>query len=134
MMCLTTLSVVDNIIYNTPNAILVLNENLDIQQINSSAKTMFHVKRSAEVVGNQVVQIMDPRIFMDVLTEDQNIYNRRMFLDDSKKFVEITVIHDKMYHLIIGIIRDITEEAEEKRKKDVNSRSNRCCIIFRLWK
>jgi len=114
----------DNIIYNTPNAILVLNENLEIQQINSSAKTLFHVKRSAEVVGNQVVSVMDPRIFMDVLSEDKNIYNRRMFLDDSKKFVEITVVHDKMYHLMIGIIRDITEEAEEKRKKEEVSRQS----------
>ncbi|MBP3284417.1 MAG: PAS domain-containing protein [Clostridia bacterium] len=114
----------DNIIYNTPNAILVLNENLEIQQINSSAKTMFHVKRSSDVVGTQVVSVMDPRIFMDVLSEDQNIYNRRMFLDDAKKFVEITVVHDKTYHLIIGIIRDVTEEAEEKRKKEEVSRQS----------
>lgn len=114
----------DNIIYNTPNAILVLNENLEIQQINSAAKTLFNVKRSAEVVGNQVVSVMDPRIFMDVLGEDKNIYNRRMFLDDSKRFVEITVVHDKMYRLMIGIIRDITEEAEEKRKKEEISRQS----------
>lgn len=50
----------DTIIKNTPNAILVVNEAMEVQQINAAACKLFNVSDPRNVLGDQVVHIMDP--------------------------------------------------------------------------
>ncbi|MEG1943082.1 MAG: [Fe-Fe] hydrogenase large subunit C-terminal domain-containing protein, partial [Angelakisella sp.] len=56
----------DNIINNTPNGIIVLNDELEVQQINRAAKKLLNVRSALDVLGEQVIRILDPKVFMDV--------------------------------------------------------------------
>lgn len=99
----------DTIIKNTPNGIIVLNESLEIQQINASACNILNVRNSGDVLDSPVVRVLDPVDYVNVLTNDENVYEKKKYLAEYKKYVEETIIHDKKYHIIISIMKDVTE-------------------------
>lgn len=111
-------SFTDNIVNNTPNAIIVVNEELEVQLMNSAAREILNVKSNADVLGDQVVRVLDPRPFMDVLDSNKNLRNSRSFLAEYDKYVEQSIVYDRTYHILICILRDITEEQLEKEKRE----------------
>ncbi len=111
-------SFTDNIVNNTPNGIIVVNEQLEVQLINNSAKKMLHVRSAADVMGEPVVRIMDPVDFVNVLSSGERIDAKRIYLAEYDRYVEQTVIPDKEYHIMICMLRDVTEEENSKKKKE----------------
>lgn len=112
----------DNIIKNTPNAIIVLNEEMEVQQINKAALKIMNIKRAADVLGEQVVRILEPQVFLDVYSKGRNVHDMRVYLAEYQKYVEQTVIYDKNYHIIMCIMRDVTEEELAKENREEMSR------------
>ncbi|MFP3090283.1 4Fe-4S dicluster domain-containing protein [Treponema sp. TIM-1] len=107
----------ENIITNTPNGIVVLNEVLEVQQINAAACRLLNIS-PPDILGDQVVRVLDPMPFIEVCRQEKNIYNQRVYLADYKKYIDQTIIYDKSYHIIIGIMRDVTDEAARKAAKE----------------
>ena len=112
----------DNIVNNTPNGLIVLNENLEVQQINASARKIMNIRAESDVLGEQVIRIMDPKPFMDVLQTGKDLRDFRTYLAEYNKYVKYTIIHDRDYHLLICIMRDETEEQTARRQKEDFSR------------
>lgn len=112
----------DNIIKNTPNGIIVLNEALEVQQINAAARKIMNIRNEKDVLGEQVVRILDPQPFFEVLNKGVNIHDRKMYLAEYEKYVEESIIYDRGYKIIIIIMRDVTEEENERYKKENMSR------------
>ena len=112
----------DNIVNNTPNGIIVLNEKLEVQQINTAARDIMNIRSSSDILGDQVVRILDPGVFMEVLQTGRDSKPQRLYLAEYKKYVEQTVIYDGSYHLLICIMRDVTDEESQREKKEVISR------------
>lgn len=112
----------DNIIEHTPNAIIVLNEDYAVQQLNSAACALINIKDSRDVTGEPVVRILDPRPFLDAYEGKRNLYNKRVYLAEYDKYVEQTVIYDRDYHILICIMRDVTEEVLRQQSKEALSR------------
>lgn len=108
----------DRIVNNTPNGIIVLNDAFEVQQINEAAMDIMNIRSSSDVLGEQVVRIMDPSVFYEVQKKRFNIHNRRVYLAEYKRYVELTVVYDTDNHLFIGIMRDITDEEREREKKE----------------
>jgi uncharacterized Fe-S cluster-containing protein len=111
----------DTIIKNTPNGIIVLNETLEVQQINAAACKLLNIN-SSDILGDQVIRILDPAPFMNTVLEGKNSHNKRIYLADYEKYVDETVIYDKSYHIIICILRDVTEETRQREAKEDFSR------------
>lgn len=112
----------DTIISNTPNGILVLNEDMEVQQINAAARKIMNVRHVSDVVGEPVVRILEPFDFIEVLTTGVNIHDKRVYLAEYKKYVEESIIYDRAYHILMCIMRDITDEETAKEKKEELSR------------
>ncbi len=112
----------DSMVKNTPNGLIVLNEKLEVQQINEAARKLMHIRRTSDILGDQVVRILDPSIFMEVLSTEKNINNRKSYLAEYEKYVEQTVIYDKEYRILVCIMRDITEEEAARERKERISR------------
>ncbi len=112
----------DNIVDNSPNGILVLNEQMEVQQINEAARKIMNVRSASDVLGDQVIRIFDPTIFMKVRDTGRGIHNERVYLAEYKKYVDLTIVHDKTSRVLIGILRDITDEEYEREKKEEISR------------
>jgi len=115
-------SLSDSIIKNTPNGIIVLNEKLEVQQINNAAQKIMNIRYPSDVLGDQVVRILDPRAFIDVLKSGRNMHSQRIFLAEYKRYVEQTIVHDYDSRLLICIMRDVTDEEREREKKESISR------------
>lgn len=112
----------DIIVNNSPNGLILLNENLEVQQINGTAKRMMNIRSSSDILGDQVVRILDPSVFMNVLRTGRDVIGQRVYLAEYKRFVEQSVVHDKDSHLMVAIMRDITDEQNEREKKESISR------------
>ena len=108
----------DSIVNNTPNGLMVLNEKLEVQQINSAALKIMNLRSSHDILGDQVVRILDPKLFMDVLSSGRSVKNRRIYLAEYERYVEETIVYDKEYRLLICIMRDITDEENAREKKE----------------
>ena len=112
----------DTIVNNSPNGLIVLNENLEVQQINTAARKLMNIRSAKDILGDQVIRILDPKVFMDVLRTGHDVRDERVYLAEYKRFVEQSVVYDKESHLLIAIMRDITDEQNEREKKESISR------------
>ena len=59
---------------------------------------------------------------MTVMSTGRNIRDERVYLAEYKRYIEQTVVHDKDSHLLISIMRDVTDEEKEREKKEDISR------------
>ena len=108
----------DAIAKNTPNGLIVLNEKLEVQQINAAAQRIMNIRSASDVLGDGVVRILDPRVFLEVLNTGRGVYNKRTYLAEYKRYVEQTVVYDKESRMLICIMTDVTDEEYEREKKE----------------
>ena len=106
-----------NILKNSPNGILVLDDELRVQQINPAALRMLNISAASDVVGDAVVRILDPALFIDA-RDTGSLHESRTYLAEYNKYVEETVVFDKTYHLLLCILRDVTDEELTRQQKE----------------
>ena len=107
----------DTMVNNTPNGLIVLNENLEVQQINNAAREIMNIRSASDVLGEPVVRILDPAVFVQVRNSGRTVRNQPVYLAEYKKYVEQTVVYDNDSHMLIGIMRDVTDAEAEREKK-----------------
>ena len=107
----------DTIVKNTPNGLIVLNENLEVQQVNKAARKIMNIRSESDVLGEPVVRILDPSVFVQVKNSGRTVRDQRVYLAEYKRYVEQTVMYDQDSRLLVGIMRDITDEEAEREKK-----------------
>ena len=112
----------DTIVRNTPNGLIVLNENYEVQQINEAARKIMNIRSASDILGDQVVRVLDPAAFMSVMQTGRDIHDQRVYLAEYNRYVEQTIVHDRDSRMLIGIMRDITDEEKEREKKESISR------------
>ena len=108
----------DTMVRNTPNGLIVLNEKLEVQQINAAALKLMNLRSASDILGDQVVRIMDPADFDEVLSSGRNIHSKRIYLAEYEKYVEETIVYDREYHLLVCIMRDVTSEENAKAERE----------------
>ena len=108
----------DTIVENTPNGLIVLNEKLEVQQINGAARRMMNIRSASDVMGSHVARILEPDVFMNVLNTRRNVLSNRTYLAEYKRYVDFSVMYDYDSRLLIGIMRDVTEEEMAREKKE----------------
>ncbi len=114
----------DNIIFNMPNGVIVLNEDLEVQQINRAAKEILNISHKSDILGQPVIRILNPASYLQVMTAGRNIHDKLTYLDDYHKYVEETIIYDRTYHIIISIMKDVTlEETSRIKKENLNQQT-----------
>ena len=112
----------DTIVKNTPNGLIVLNEDLEVQEINAAARKIMNIRAASDVLGEPVVRILDPSVFLTVKANGRTVRDQRVYLAEYKKYVEQTVVYDRDSHMLIVIMRDVTDEVAEHEKKENISR------------
>ncbi len=112
----------DTIVKNTPNGLIVLNDSLEVQQINEAARSIMNIRAASDVLGEPIVRILDPSPFLKVQSSGKDIHGEHVYLAEYKRYVEETIVYDKEYKLLVCILRDVTEEENERKKKEEFSR------------
>lgn len=105
------------IIGHTPNAIVVVNENYEIQMVNNAACELLKIIAPVDVIGCPVVSVLDPELLAAAHREGKNTFGQKLYLAEYGKYVEQTVIYDQNSHIIIVIMRDITDATVQAEKR-----------------
>ncbi|MBQ3912352.1 MAG: PAS domain-containing protein [Lachnospiraceae bacterium] len=112
----------DTIARNTPNGLIILNEKLEVQQVNAAARRILNLRSSEDILGDQVVRVLDPKDFEQVLSSGRSMRNKKEYLAEYDRYVEKTIVYDKDYKILLGVLRDVTEEEIQREKKEDISR------------
>lgn len=112
----------DTIARNSPNGLVVLNDMLEVQQINKAALRIMNLRSASDIMGDQVVRILDPVPFLEVQNTGRGIYEQRTYLAEYKRYVEQTIVLDPESRMLVCIMRDITKEESAREKKEAISR------------
>ena len=102
----------DTIIHNTPAAIIVMNEDLVVQQINPAAVKMFKLKDASDILHEHVVRILNPGAYQSIVNAALSSQQRKHYLADYGLYVDETILYDRQYHIVITLLRDITEQEQ----------------------
>ncbi|MBQ4581248.1 MAG: 4Fe-4S binding protein [Clostridia bacterium] len=114
----------DTIVENTPNGLIVLNEKLEVQQINGAARRLMNIRSASDVMGSHVARILEPDVFLNVLNTRRNVLSSRSYLAEYKRYVDFSVMYDFDSRLLIGIMRDVTdEELAREKKEDISQKT-----------
>ncbi len=108
----------DLIVSNTPNAIVVLNESLEVQRLNQSAVKLLNLRSQRDILGEQIIKVLNPTDFITVRNTGVSLRDKRVYLAEYNKHIDQTIIFDKQYKMLLCIMRDVTEEEEERSKKE----------------
>lgn len=106
------------IINNTPNAIIVLNENLDILEMNKSALHLFYIKEE-NILKTNINDIMDAKPFINILSNQKSIRNKRVDMPKFGIIVDMSLYYLKDEHLIMAMFTDITDVINKKKNTDL---------------
>ena len=112
----------DTVLNNTPNGIIVLNEDFEVQQINKAARKMLNIRSASDVMGEPVIRIFDPKVFIETKTSGKSVRDRKIYLAEYDRYIELTTVYDREYQNILGIMKDITDFERDKQKKEEISR------------
>lgn len=107
----------NNIIENSPNGIIVLNDMLEIQQMNRAACEMFSVSSSEKMKGEQINRLIDAVAFIDVL-DGGTVKEKLEYYAKYDKYIRLTVVSDRVSNMMIALLRDVTAQCKEQKKRD----------------
>lgn len=113
----------NNILMNSLNGVLVVNEELEIQKINRAAMEMLNIQSESDVLGEQVARVFDPYAFIQTMAEEKPVRDRREYYPEYKKYLELSVVHDKTSRILIALLRDVTELTTARRNKEALEKS-----------
>lgn len=108
----------DIITRNVPSALIVVNEQLEVQDINPAALSLLGIADASAIMGEDVGKLFDPAGLIEVLTTGISFRDRPIELPAQQKFALQTVLHDPDFHVLVCILRDITTETREKQLLD----------------
>lgn len=111
----------DQIIQNTPNAILALDGSLKVQQLNGAACRLMGLHSPAEALGKNVDAILDPQPFCDALNNGVTVHEKTLWLGQYEKYVDQIVSYDKNSDILVCVMRDITDEERQRSEREAMS-------------
>ncbi len=104
----------DTIVNATPNAIITVDNNLNIMQMNFAAASLFNIVDFDNIKGTAVSNYLDEFDFVNVLTNERSINDQKIYLVEYDKVVEQSIVYNHDNNIMICIMRDVTERENEQ--------------------
>jgi PAS domain S-box-containing protein len=106
-------SLSDSILDLTPNAIVAVDTDLKVQQINAAACAIFGIS-AEEATGKPVSEILDEFDFVDMLTNEKTAMTKHAYLADRGVYLEQEFRFDKSCGTVICVMKNITQSRQRK--------------------
>ncbi len=107
-------SISNLIIDNTPNAIIALDCELKVQEINPAALDMFMIDKD-DILGQPIEGFVPCSLYDEVINEGETARNHKVTYDSLGITVEQTVIHIKEQQVTVIILKNITSEEKHQQ-------------------
>ncbi len=98
---------------NSPNIILVVDENLKITELNAAGQHTFGISR-ADALEKYLYELFDPRDFEFVLESYETVLSKPLTIEEYNLSVEQTLVYLPNQHGVMGILRDVSAEKEQQ--------------------
>jgi iron only hydrogenase large subunit-like protein len=109
----------NQIVEGSDNAIVVVNENFQIQLANKALASLVNAPRAKDLIGKPLSSILEDDLFSLALGGTP-IKAKKLNLAEYGKWVEATINYDPQFHIIIAVYRDVTElEQQRQKEKDL---------------
>ena len=97
------------IIQNSPNGIVLIDNDLKIIEINGKAISLLGIENHV-AQGNNIYDYFDASDFMKAQIEKQNIYRKKVFISKTNVYVELSIVQLQKENVLFGVFKDITDE------------------------
>ena len=105
------------IIQTSPNGIVLLDNDLNILEINGKAKELLGI-RERDLKGKGIFHYFNPTDFVLAQSDGKNIYNKKVFLEKTGSYIELTIIVMKDNKGTYAVMKDITQETKSEEQLD----------------
>lgn len=103
---------------NTPNAIVILDNDFNLMEYNNAAAELFRLNER-NYVGRPISMIIDCDDVDEVKETGENIFDRKVFYKDLGITVEQSTIFIRENSMYLLLVKDITED--ERQQKQMNA-------------
>ena len=103
------------IIQNTPNGIVLMSDDFTILDINSRAMRLLGVTEH-DVRGMLAFDCFDCEEFISAVTKGKNVSKKRVFVNRTKKYIELSIVLLQEHKVLFGVMKDITDSVEYDEK------------------
>lgn len=108
-------SISNIIIATTPNAIIALNKDLVIQEVNASAEKILKIN-AREVCGKNIYEILNCSDFEEIFEKKENVIDKKYTYDELGVTVEQSILFVPDQNIYILILRDITKQEKQQKQ------------------
>ena len=113
----------DNIVRNTPNGIIVLNEKLEVQQINKAALKIMNLRSASDVLGDAGHPDSGPQGLCGGAAKRQKHPTTSGYISrNTRSMWKKPSYMTRNTSMLVCIMRDVTEEENAREKKESISR------------
>lgn len=109
-------SFAENILQNSPFAVIAINDKMEVQIFNSRAKRLFNIQNVNDIMGHPLSEILDTKDIENCYTDDKDQFSKEMYLSEYDKYVEEIIVPDKKHRNTIIILRDLSDVVNYKKK------------------
>lgn len=103
------------IIQNTPNGIVLMGDDFKILDINTRAMKLLGITEH-DVRGMLAFDCFDCEEFINAVTRGRNVSKKKVFVNRTKKYIELSIILLQEHKVLFGVMKDITESVEYDEK------------------
>lgn len=103
------------VVQRMPNGVIVLNNDFGIEEINQLGSRLLGIDYY-DYKGKNFFDLSDIVEFIEVQSSGENIFNRRVKVARTQKYVEISIIWMKERNRLLGVMKDVTEEETYNEK------------------
>ena len=103
------------IIQNTPNGIVLMGDDFKILDINTRAMKLLGITEH-DVRGMLAFDCFDCEEFINAVTRGKNVSKKKVFVNRTKKYIELSIILLQEHKVLFGVMKDITESVEYDEK------------------
>ncbi|MEG1555393.1 MAG: PAS domain S-box protein, partial [Bacteroidales bacterium] len=103
------------IIQNSPEGIVVLDQDMNIMDINSKAKEILGIIEN-NLKGRPAIDFFNPTDFMIALNEKKNLERKKMHIPATNSYIDLSINLLKGHSVLFGIMKDVTKKVNYNDK------------------
>ncbi len=109
-------SLSNHVLAQSPEIIMIVNEEMDIIEFNTAAQQAFGISRH-EALEKNLYELLDASDFERVQETKEAIHNKTVAYPEYGITTQQDILYLENENVVIGMLRDITQEIEEQEQK-----------------
>jgi PAS domain S-box-containing protein len=103
------------IIQNSPNGIIVLDSDYKIQELNGNARKILGIT-AVDAKGLYAFDCFNCSEYLIAFNEGKSIHKKKVFIDETGKYAEMSIILLEEHKIMFGVYKDVTEKVEFEKQ------------------